>query len=151
MSSHHANRRAVHESRALRIVVAEDDDELRFIIEHLLSQAYPAAQIAAFANGKDALDDFDEVPAQLVVSNHAMPVMDGPTFVRHLRQRSADLPILMVSGSPEACQEGTEAGISLFLDKDELTARLVSTVGLLLRGSVFDRLPAKPAPETILG
>ena len=64
-----------------------------------------------------------------------MPVMDGPTFVRRLRERSGDLPILMVSGSPEAEQEGLEAGISFFLDKHEITHRLVKVIDSLLEMS----------------
>ena len=113
-------------------MVAEDDADLRFILEHLLSQAFPLAEVAVFANGRDALRDFDRHGADLVVSNHSMPVMDGPTFVRRLRERSAELPILMVSDSPEARQEGAAAGINHFLDKIEISARLVPTVNSLL-------------------
>ena len=116
----------------LRFVVAEDDADLRFVLNHLLSEAFPLAEVAVFVNGRDALDDFDRHGADFVVSNHSMPVMDGPTFVRNLRERSADLPILMVSDSPEARQEGAAAGINRFLDKTELTARLVPTVKALL-------------------
>ncbi len=111
---------------------------MRFIIERLLGEAFSESQIAAYANGKDALEDFDRHGACLVVSNHSMPVMDGPTFVSHLRERSASLPILIMSGSPEACQEGREAGISCFLDKDEMPARLTSTVRALLERRVPD-------------
>ncbi len=113
-------------------MVAEDDADLRFILEHLLAQAFPLAEVAVFANGRDALRDFDRHGADLVVSNHSMPVMDGPTFVRRLRERSAELPILMVSDSPEARQEGAAAGINRFLDKIEISARLVPTVNSLL-------------------
>jgi CheY-like chemotaxis protein len=67
-----------------------------------------------------------------------MPVMDGPTFVRQLRERSGDLPILMVSGSPEAHQEGAEAGISFFLDKSEINARLAPVVRSLLESPGTD-------------
>ncbi len=126
-------------------MVAEDDADLRFILEHLLSEAFPLAEVAVFANGRDALRDFDRHGADLVVSNHSMPVMDGPTFVRLLRERSADLPILMVSDSPEARQEGAAAGINRFLDKTEITARLVATMNFLLasapvKGRMTDEL-----------
>lgn len=116
----------------LSFLVAEDDDELRFVIVHLLQEKFPQARIAAYANGRDALGDYDANGARLVVSNHSMPVMDGPTFVRQLRLRSSSLPILMVSGSPEARQEGRTAGISCFLDKDELHSSLTAAVRALL-------------------
>ena len=116
----------------VRFVVAEDDPDLRFVLDHVLSQAFPLAEVAVFPNGRDALRDFDRHGADLVVSNHSMPVMDGPTFVRRLRDRSLGLPILMVSDSPEARQEGAAAGITRFLDKTEIAERLVSTVSSLL-------------------
>ncbi len=120
-------------------MVAEDDADLRFILDHLLSEAFPLAEVAVFANGRDALRDFDRHGADLVVSNHSMPVMDGPTFVRRLRERSTDLPILMVSDSPEARQEGAAAGINRFLDKTRITTQLVATVNALLATANSDR------------
>ena len=123
----------------LRFVVAEDDADLRFVLNHLLSGAFPLAEVAVFANGQEALRDFDRCGADLVVSNHSMPVMDGPTFVQRLRERSMDLPILMVSDSPEARQEGAAAGINRFLDKTELTTRLVPTVQALLAAADLER------------
>ena len=123
----------------VRFVVAEDDADLRFILNHVLSGAFPLAEVAVFANGRDALRDFDRHGADLVVSNHSMPVMDGPTFVRQLRERSPVLPILMVSDSPEARQEGAAAGIDVFLDKSEIMARLVPVVTSLLNAAVTRR------------
>ena len=114
-------------------LVAEDEDDLRFVIVHLLREAFPRSQVMAHANGQDALQDFDAYGAHLVVSNHSMPVMDGPTFVQQLRLRSSSLPILMVSGSPEARQEGWGAGISCFLDKDDLHSHLITAVRSLLK------------------
>ena len=123
----------------LRFVVAEDDADLSFILDRLLSEAFPLAQVAVFANGRDALRDFDQHGADLVVSNHSMLVMDGPTFVRRLRERSGDLPILMVSDSPEARQEGAAAGINRFLDKTEITSSLISTINSLLAAAKSER------------
>ena len=113
-------------------LVAEDEDELRFVVVHLLWEAFPRSRVMAHANGQDALQDFDAYGAHLVVSNHSMPVMDGPTFVRQLRLRSSSLPILMVSGSPEARREGWEAGIFCFLDKDDLHSHLIAAVRSLM-------------------
>lgn len=139
MSKNHSGHQVSPGFALLRFVVAEDDPDLRFVLYHLLSEAFPVAQVAVFANGREALRDFDQHGADLVISNHSMPVMDGPTFVQHLRERSADLPILMVSDSPEARREGAQAGIDRFLDKTELTARLVPTVKSLLAATARNR------------
>ena len=129
----------------VRFVVAEDDPDLRFILEHVLSEGFSLAEVAVFPNGRDALRDFNKHGADLVVSNHSMPVMDGPTFVRHLRERSAALPILMVSDSPEARQEGVAAGINCFLHKTEIMARLIPAIrSLLSAASIQRRRAAEP-------
>ena len=133
----------------VRFVVAEDDPDLRFILDHVLSNGFPLAEVAVFANGRDALRDFDKHGADLVVSNHSMPVMDGPTFVRRLRERSAALPILMVSDSPEARQEGAAAGSNRFLHKTEIMARLVPTVRSLLGATSVQRRGAAKSLEAV--
>ena len=104
-------------------LVAEDEDDLRFVIVHLLREAFPRSQVMAHANGQDALLD--------------LPVMDGPTFVQQLRVRASSLPILMGSGCPEARQEGWGAGISCFLDKDDLHSHLITAVRSLLKDPAF--------------
>jgi CheY-like chemotaxis protein len=38
----------------------------------------------------------------LVITDHCMPEMGGPELVKKLRERSAILPILVLSGLPEA-------------------------------------------------
>ena len=117
---------------ALHFLIAEDDPDLRFIITDLLAAAFPDATITAFENGRDALEGFNRTGADFVVSNHSMPLMNGPDFVRAVRQRNAVIPILMVSGSPEARGRGLAAGISEFLDKEQLGSHLVATVRGLL-------------------
>ena len=141
-SLHPFSQRWAFRAPLLRFVVAEDDDDLRFIIEHLLNEAFPGSQVSVYANGNDALEAFDRNGACLVVSNHSMPVMHAPTFVAQLRKRSAFLPILMVSGSPEACEEGREVGISCFLTKDEMPACLIATIRALLEGRGLGGTPA---------
>lgn len=38
----------------------------------------------------------------MVITDHLMPEMNGPQLVRHLRERSSDLPIVVLSGLAEA-------------------------------------------------
>ena len=118
--------------RTPRFLVAEDDRHLRFVLTCLLGKTFPGARIAAGANGEESLAEFDRYGADVVVSDCSMPVMDGPTLVRHLRDRSSTLPILMVSDGQGACEKGMAAGASSFLRKLEIPARLTAEVGRLL-------------------
>jgi CheY-like chemotaxis protein len=41
----------------------------------------------------------------LVVTDHLMPGMNGPEFVRNLRKLTVDLPIIVLSGMPDVQEE----------------------------------------------
>ena len=129
-----------------RFLVAEDDPDLRVIISDLLATAFPGARIATFVNGQEALREFDRAGADFVVSNHAMPVMNGPEFVRAVRERDPAVPILMVSGSPEARGRGLAAGISTFLHKEHLSSHFVAAVRELLTTTGDGAAPPSTVP-----
>lgn len=53
-------------------------------------------------NGEVALELLETVDRpDLLVSDVVMPLMDGPTMARHVRQKYPDLPILFMSGYAE--------------------------------------------------
>ncbi|HEY0758354.1 MAG TPA: response regulator [Acidisarcina sp.] len=41
----------------------------------------------------------------LIITDHLMPAMNGPEFVKHLRAQALTLPVLVISGLPEAESE----------------------------------------------
>jgi two-component system, cell cycle sensor histidine kinase and response regulator CckA len=82
------------------ILLVEDEDMVRAVAERALSRN--GYTVVTAANGEEALEilktrtDFD-----LLVSDVVMPVMDGPTLVRHARDKLPNLPILFMSGYAE--------------------------------------------------
>src|ERR1700677_3422951 len=56
--------------------------------------------------GQRALELLNETetsnPIGLVVTDHLMPVMSGPEFVTELRRRGFTLPVIVLSGLPDA-------------------------------------------------
>lgn len=56
--------------------------------------------------GQKALEVLDEPeatnPIGLIVTDHLMPVMSGPEFVAEIRRRGFALPVIVLSGLPEA-------------------------------------------------
>ena len=71
-------------------------------------------------HGRDALQLYDANAGEidLVISDLVMPEMGGWELVRHLRQRRADLPMLMISGYDRDAsgQQQRDPGV-LFLGK----------------------------------
>ncbi len=115
-----------------RFLLAEDDEDVGFVIEALILVAFPLAHVRGFAHGRLALDDFARTGADLVVCDHDMAEMDGADLTCALRTLQRALPILMVSGSPKAREPEALAGISTFLDKDLVQGGLVREIKFLL-------------------
>jgi signal transduction histidine kinase/DNA-binding response OmpR family regulator len=91
-----ALRRHIHQHSA-RVLVVEDDEPTRELICRTLENAGHATIEAE--NGQVALDKLDEANADVVVLDLMMPVMDGVTFLHHLRAHSrfSALPVLVAT------------------------------------------------------
>ncbi|MEO5494306.1 MAG: response regulator [Sphingomonas sp.] len=82
------------------ILLVEDEDMVRVVAERALTrQGYT---VLTAEHGEAALELLasSERP-DLLISDVVMPTMDGPTMVRHARERYPDLPILFMSGYAE--------------------------------------------------
>ncbi len=79
----------------LKILIAEDDRELRQLFSHvLIKHGYT---VKGVSNGKEALDAMDNDYYDLIISDIMMPVMDGYEFVRTLRDSGNTTPVMMIT------------------------------------------------------
>ena len=82
------------------VLLVEDEAMVRAVAERALTRQGYAVVTAS--NGDEALELLDGgLAVDLLVSDVVMPSMDGPTLVRHARERFPDLPILFMSGYAE--------------------------------------------------
>ncbi len=81
-------------SAETKILVAEDDDHLRKML--LLTLRREGYIVTAVNNGQAALEAFAAEPADIVILDINMPVMDGYTACTELRKRT-DVPIIMLT------------------------------------------------------
>ena len=79
----------------LRILIAEDDWELRQLFSHVLTKNGYA--VKGVSNGQEALDAVDMEYFDLIISDIMMPVMDGYELVRALRGTGSTTPVLMIT------------------------------------------------------
>jgi PAS domain S-box-containing protein len=70
----------------LRILIVDDQDDARELIEVLLTQY--GAEVSAASSAEEALDLFDKVHFDLLVSDIGMPGKDGYWLIDQVRQRS---------------------------------------------------------------
>jgi CheY-like chemotaxis protein len=82
------------------ILIIEDDPETREEIRDLLLE--DGFLVHCFANGREALEHLHTSPeAALILLDMEMPVMDGRSFQRELRNHEhlAEIPIIVVTGT----------------------------------------------------
>jgi CheY-like chemotaxis protein len=84
------------------ILVVEDDDDIRASITEIL--ALNGFLASGAENGKAALDKLErsQAPPALILLDLNMPVMDGLTFLRRLKEisRLRQIPILLMTAQP---------------------------------------------------
>ncbi len=83
------------------ILLVEDEDAVRlFSARALRNKGY---QVLEARSGEAALEivgeHLDEL--DLIISDVVMPRMDGPTMIKEVRSRRADLPVIFISGYAE--------------------------------------------------
>jgi CheY-like chemotaxis protein len=114
------------------VIVADDQPEMRGLLALVVGRTYPAVTISAVADGLDALQLFDQAGADLILSNHDMPRLDGIGLAQAIRARGAALPIVMVSADVGTAPAALAAGVTRFVAKPFTVAALAGVLTALL-------------------
>lgn len=130
------------------VLIVEDDFQLSRILQ--LDLQRNGFQVIVCSTGLDGLNAFHEANPDLVILDIALPIMDGLTVCRRIRETS-NVPILMMTAhavSEEEIAEGLNAGADEYmlkpLGKIEFHARVNA---LLRRAQVYDT----DKPQSITG
>jgi DNA-binding response OmpR family regulator len=78
-----------------KILVVDDEPEVRQLMEHFLTERGYEVRIAE--NGRLALAALDTFMADVVLLDMHMPEMDGLETLKRLAVRSPSLPVIMVT------------------------------------------------------
>jgi signal transduction histidine kinase/DNA-binding response OmpR family regulator len=120
--------RFANEARS-RILLADDNADMRGYVARLLASRY---DVEAVADGQQALDAIARSRPDLVLTDVMMPRLDGFELLHHIRDDETlrDLPVVMLSAraGEEAQVEGLEAGADDYLIKPFSARELVARV-----------------------
>ena len=83
----------------IRILIAEDDEDLRAILRMFLESVGYAVE--AVPNGEKAIRAQQERPADLLITDIFMPDRDGFETLEYFRTHHPELPIIAISGRKE--------------------------------------------------
>jgi eukaryotic-like serine/threonine-protein kinase len=144
-------RRALMEARndslePVRILVAEDDQDFRELLQLVLTQEFPGADIECVPDGRQAIAAFDRKPASVMVLDLQMPEMDGMAVTALLRARpqALQVPIIVLSasGGSKEWQLLSSLGADRFLVKPVNLDDVISTI----RRATRERSSRNPSP-----
>ena len=115
--------------KAARVLVAEDNADMRDYLQRLLRSRW---EVVTVADGEAALASAREHPPDLVLSDVMMPRMDGEALLRALRAdpRLAPVPVVLLSAraGEEAVLHGLETGADDYLVKPFSARELMTRV-----------------------
>ena len=117
----------------LKILIAEDDHELRRLFAHvLIKNGYTVKEVT---NGKEALDAINTDYYDLIISDIMMPIVDGYQLVRMLRDAGNNTPVLMITAKDafDDMRLGILSGADDYMIKPVNVNEMVLRVQALLR------------------
>ena len=139
---------AVHADtdRVERILVVDDDVRLRTLLQRFLEDKGFVVKTAHDATQMDRL--LQRELFSLIVLDFMLPVEDGLSICRRLRQSNIDTPIIMLTarGSDSDRIAGLEAGADDYLPKPFNPNELLARIRAVLRRQVRE-VPGAPSQQ----
>jgi EAL domain-containing protein (putative c-di-GMP-specific phosphodiesterase class I) len=110
------------------VLVVDDEAAVARATERTLAKCGHKVTIAS--GGREAIERFRSTPFDVIVSDLAMPDMDGRALLRAIRASDLDVPFVFLTGSPDlqSAIEAIEYGAFRYLIKPVATQELVDVV-----------------------
>jgi EAL domain-containing protein (putative c-di-GMP-specific phosphodiesterase class I) len=110
------------------VLVVDDDAFVCRMLERLLQKA--GCEVDLACDGREALECLRRRDYDVVVSDIAMPKLDGIGLLRALRENGADVPLIIVTGAPTTSSaiEALRLGALSYLCKPEEMGAVVAEV-----------------------
>jgi serine/threonine-protein kinase len=94
------------------VLLTDDEDALRRALGRQLRNK--GHVVVEASTGKQAITMLDEVAVDVIVCDINMPEMDGMTLLRLVRERDQDLPVVLLTGSPDVSTAVKAVGYGAF-------------------------------------
>ena len=140
------------------ILVVDDEDALRRVLARKLrSEGYGVVEARS---GTDAAAVLDAHPIDVVVSDIAMPDMNGVELLQLVRQQKPDVPVLLMTGAPQldSAVQAVEHGAFMYLVKPFTLEKLATSVARAVkehrnavarRQAALSAVHARKSPSTL--
>jgi len=118
-----------------RVLIVDDAAFMRMLLKKILTQAGHQV-VGEAANGKEAVQKYQELNPDLVTMDIVMPEMDGITAVKEIKQIDPNAKILMITavGQEGKVMEALKAGASGYIVKPFQAPKVVEEINRVLSG-----------------
>jgi excisionase family DNA binding protein len=115
-----------------RILVVDDEPAVRELVSKTLEMAN--YEVDAAPDGAAALTKLDASEYDLLITDLKMPGMDGLSVIREARRRTADLPVIIITGysTETTAIEAINIGVSGYLVKPFRLPRILAVTARAL-------------------
>lgn len=124
---------------AIRLLLAEDNPHMAGALQAVLAQESDIEIVALARDGAEAARLADELTPDVIVLDRAMPVVDGISAMRQIKERHAATPVLILTATTDAqtAESALAAGASGFVSKDAAFEELAVAVRTVFEKKVY--------------
>lgn len=114
------------------ILLVDDDQDIREALAELFEDSY---RVLVAPHGLAALDILSRESVDAVVLDLMMPLMDGETLLRELRERGQKVPVVLLSASRDLSRRAVALGAHGYCAKPCSPEKILIEVARVLVGS----------------
>ncbi|EPS3560236.1 butyrate response regulator transcription factor BumR [Campylobacter jejuni] len=135
------------ECKELIILVVEDEVKARESMINILSERF--SKVIGAQNGDEGLKKFKKFKPDLVITDIAMPIMDGLDMAREIKEISDDVPIVVLSAYSEKKRllRSIDIGIDKYLIKPVDIEELFKVLDYLIGEKIEANMLVKISEE----
>jgi DNA-binding NarL/FixJ family response regulator len=124
------------QNQPTRVVVIEDERELRHGLQVLLNMTTDFNCVKSFSSMEDALRDFESYQADMVLTDLGLPRMSGIDGTRILHEKFPELPIIVftVHEEDDKIFQALCAGARGYLLKNTPPTRIIEALNEVAKG-----------------
>jgi DNA-binding NarL/FixJ family response regulator len=121
---------------AVRVVVVDDDSDMRLFLKDLLEGTGEFTCVGSFSTATEALLQIPMLHPQLVLMDIRMPHMTGIECTQRIKTLLPDVKIVMITGLHEGTfmQESLQAGADAYLLKPITADQCLATIKFAVKG-----------------
>ncbi len=104
-----------------RVLYVDDDPSFAEMVSTMLERETEYLEITTASGAEAGLEMLESEPIDCVVSDYAMPRIDGLDFLQKVRDEYEELPFLLLTGqgSEDIASEAISAGVTDYLQKKQ--------------------------------